>query len=132
MKEVIKINNKYQFSKLIITICIGIAVFGILLAILGSILFCLSEVVASATITTCGCIGVTSIVWYLKKSQAENTVKIYLGAYRKILKMKKEMNENTSETINQMEYEILGKLNSNISMAMDEATAPIERQDIVG
>lgn len=74
--------------------------------------------------------GVTSIVWYLKKSQAENTVKIYLGAYRKILKLKQEMNEDTSETLNQMEYEILGKLNSNISMAMDEATSPIERQDV--
>ena len=29
-----------------------------------------------------------------------------------------------------METEILSKLNSNISMAMDEANAPIERQDI--
>lgn len=122
--------NKYQFSKIIIVMCIAIAIIGILIAVIGNIFFCLSEVVASAVITACGCIGVTSIVWYLKKSQAENTVKIYLGAYRKILKMKKEMNEDTSETINQMEYEILGKLNSNISLAMDEATTPIERQDI--
>lgn len=122
--------NKYQFSKIMIVMCIAIAIIGILIAVIGNIFFCLSEVVASAVITACGCIGVTSIVWYLKKSQAENTVKIYLGAYRKILKMKKEMNEDTSETINQMEYEILGKLNSNISLAMDEATTPIERQDI--
>ena len=122
--------NKYQFSKIIIVMCIAIAIIGILIAVIGNIFFCLSEVVASAVITACGCIGVTSIVWYLKKSQAENTVKIYLGAYRKILKMKKEMNEDTSETISQMEYEILGKLNSNISLAMDEATTPIERQDI--
>lgn len=122
--------NKYQFSKIMIVMCIAIAIIGILIAVIGNIFFCLSEVVASAVITACGCIGVTSIVWYLKKSQAENTVKIYLGAYRKILKMKKEMNEDTSETISQMEYEILGKLNSNISLAMDEATTPIERQDI--
>lgn len=126
----ININNKFQFSKIVIAICISITIFGILFSVLGSIIFGLSEVVASAVITACGCIGVTSIVWYLKKSQAENTVKIYLGAYEKILKMKKEINEDTSETLNQMEYEILGKLNSNISIAMDEATAPIERQDV--
>ena len=124
------INNKYQFSKLIIATCICITLLGIFISIIGSIFFCLSEIVASAIITTCGCMGVTSIVWYLKKSQAENTVKIYLGAYKKILKLKQEMNEDTSEILNQMEYEILGKLNSNISMAMDEATSPIERQDV--
>lgn len=122
--------NKIQFSKIVVSICIFLMIFGFLIAVIGNIAFALSEIIASAIITASGCVGVTSIVWYLKKSQAENTVKIYLGAYEKILEMKQKLQEDTSETINQMEYDILGKLNSNMSIAMDEATTPIERQDI--
>lgn len=122
--------NKYQFSKLIIIICILITILGLIIATCGSIIFYLNEVVASAIITTCGGIGITSIVWYLKKAQAENTVKIYLGAYKEILNIKQKANEDASEIINQMENEILNKLNSNISFAMDEATSPIEKESI--
>ena len=65
-----------------------------------------------------------------KKAQSENTVKIYLGAYKEILQLKVKIGEDGTETIDQMESDILGKLNSNLSTAMDEANAPIERQDI--
>ena len=121
--------KKCQFSKLIVVACIILSILGILLATILSIIG-LSEMIASAIITVYGCMGITSIVWYLKKAQSENTVKIYLGAYKEILKLKTKIGEDNFETINQMETEILGKLNSNISMAMDEANAPIERQDI--
>lgn len=118
-----------QFSKLIVIACFALSILGIALATTLSIVG-LSEMVASAIITAYGCMGITSIVWYLKKAQSENTVKIYLGAYKEILNLKTKAGEDGFETINQMETEILGKLNSNISAAMDEANAPIERQDI--
>lgn len=121
--------KNFQFSKLIVIACIVLSIVGILLATILSILG-LSEVVASAIITAYGCMGITSIVWYLKKAQSENTVKIYLGAYKEILKLKVKIGEDGTETINQMESDILGKLNSNLSTAMDEANASIERQDI--
>ena len=121
--------KSYQFSKLIVIICVLLSIVGILLATILSIIG-LSEIVASAIITAYGCMGITSIVWYLKKAQSENTVKIYLGAYKEILQLKVNTGEDGDETIDQMESDILGKLNSNLSMAMDEANAPIERQDI--
>lgn len=40
------------------------------------------------------------------------------------------MQEDTSETFNQMENNILNKLDNNLSNAMDEATSSIEKQDI--
>lgn len=118
-----------QFSKIIVVTCIILSILGIVLAAALSTIG-LSEVVASAIVTAYGCMGITSIVWYLKKAQSENTVKIYLGAYKEILKLKTKAGEDGFETIDQMETEILGKLNSNLSMAMDEANSPIERQDI--
>lgn len=121
--------KNFQFSKLIVIACIVLSIVGILLATILSILG-LGEVVASAIITAYGCMGITSIVWYLKKAQSENTVKIYLGAYKEILQLKVKIGEDGTETIDQMESDILGKLNSNLSTAMDEANAPIERQDI--
>lgn len=121
--------NTMQFSKLIVIACFVLAIVGILLAT-GLSIIGLSEVVASAIIGAYGCMGITSIVWYLKKAQSENTVKIYLGAYKEILALKVKAGESGIDTIEQMESEMLGKLNSNLSMAMDEANAPIEKQDI--
>lgn len=118
-----------QFSKIIVIACIILSIVGILLAT-GLSIIGLSDVVAAAIISAYGCMGITSIVWYLKKAQSENTVKIYLGAYKEILSLKVQSGEDEQETIEQMESEMLGKLNSNLHMAMDEANAPIERQDI--
>ena len=122
-------NKTFQFSKIIVISCITLSIVGILLATILSIIG-LSEVVASSIIGAYGCMGITSIVWYLKKAQSENTVKIYLGAYKEILQLKTQAGEDRINTIEQMESEMLGKLNSNLSMAMDEANASIERQDI--
>ena len=118
-----------QFSKIIVIACIILSIVGILLAT-GLSIIGLSDVVAAAVISAYGCMGITSIVWYLKKAQSENTVKIYLGAYKEILALKVQSGEDEDETIEQMESEMLGKLNSNLHMAMDEANAPIEKQDI--
>ena len=85
--------KKCQFSKLIVVICIILSILGIFLATIFSIIG-LSEMIASAIITVYGCMGITSIVWYLKKAQSENTVKIYLGAYKEILNLKTKAGED--------------------------------------
>ena len=121
--------QNFQFSKKIVITCFILSTIAILLALALS-LFGISEIIASSIIAAYGCMGVTSIVWYLKKSQSENIVKIYLGAYKEILQLKNNIGESQNETIEQMESDILGKLNSNLSYAMDEANSPIEKQDI--
>ena len=122
--------NKIQFSKTIIRISFLITIIGIIIAVAGSIFFDLDEVVSSAIVAATGCLGSTSIIWYLKKAQAENTIKIYLTAYKEILNLKKEMNEDVSETFEQMEDNILGKMDNKLSEVMDEATSTIEKQEI--
>lgn len=121
--------QNFQFSKKIVITCFILSTIAILLALALS-LFGISEIIASSIIAAYGCMGVTSIVWYLKKAQSENIVKIYLGAYKEILQLKNNIGESQNETIEQMESDILGKLNSNLSYAMDEANSPIEKQDI--
>ena len=85
--------KNFQFSKLIVIVCIILSIIGILLATILSIIG-LSEMVASAIITAYGCMGITSIVWYLKKAESEYTVKIYLGAYKEILNLKTKAGED--------------------------------------
>lgn len=120
----------FQFSKIIVALCIGLSILGVTVAATLGI-FGISDVIATAIVSACGCMGITSIVWYLKKAQSENTVKIYLNAYKEILSLKFKNGESNSEIINQMEDEMLCKLNSNLHMAMDDANSLIERQDIV-
>ena len=83
-------SNGVQFSKVIVLICLGIMVIGIVAALVVATIFNLVEVPV-ALITACGAVGVTAVVWNLKKSQTENTVKIYTEAYKDMIKFKKEM-----------------------------------------
>lgn len=119
----------FQFSKIIVITCIILSIIGVVLAT-GLCVLGLSDIIASAIVGAFGCMGMTSIVWYLKKAQSENTVKIYLNAYKEILALKVKNGEDHVETIEQMEMEMLGKLNNNLHIAMDEANSPIERVDI--
>ena len=83
-------SNGVQFSKVIVLTCLGIMVIGIVAALVVATIFNLVEVPV-ALITACGAVGVTAVVWNLKKSQTENTVKIYTEAYKDMIKFKKEM-----------------------------------------
>lgn len=118
-----------QYSKVITFLCIVIAIMTFLIATIGATWFMMPESVAAALITAGGCIGVTAVVWNLKKSQAENTIKLYLYSYKEILKLQKE--DPDLEFIDVAEDKILSKMEGALDIALDEATSPIERQDIM-
>ena len=70
-------------------------------------------------------------MWNLKKSQAENTIKIYLSAYKEIVALKKENNEDVEEFLSDSENSLLQKMNTSIDVSMDDATELIEKQEIL-
>lgn len=121
-------SNKPQYSKVIIVICLAVATLSFIAAFLGSFLM-LSETVATALIAAGGTIGMTAVVFYLKKSQAENTIKLYLYSYKEILKLKKE--DGDIEFIDMAGEGMLDKINNTLDVALTEATSPIERQDVI-
>lgn len=99
-----------------------------------------------ATIITCsGSLCLTSIVWYLKNSQAEKVANIKADTYRiaseerykynKAMLELKDKYKYTDEEIKEVEYdspmddfenEALNSLSNSVDSAMDEATSSIE------
>ncbi len=122
--------KKIQFSKVTVVFCLLVAVLGMVGVGFATTFYALDMTVGAAIVAACGCLGVTAEVWSLKKSQAENTVKIYLGAYRDILELKKQYSEDVTDTITEMESDILGKVDETLDNTLSDATAAIERQDI--
>ena len=98
-------------------------------------------------ITTSGGLCLTSVVWYLKNSQAEKVARIKADTYRiaseerfkyneKMLKLKSEYNYTDEEIfevendspLDEIEQDALSSMSSSVDMAMDEATESIEAQ----
>jgi hypothetical protein len=149
MKKKIKIKKKIQYSKII--------------TLLTFILFCICIIkcfsvdistaydlsLYVAIITSSGALCLTSVVWYLKNSQAEKVARIKADTYRIIseerFKYNKKMfelkskygysNEDIDEIENdspldELEQDALDSLNSSIDNAMEEAVSSIEIQTI--
>lgn len=123
-------SNGPQYSKVITFICVMITVLSFAAAFVGCIWFGLPETVAVTLITASGGIGATGVVWNLKKSQAENTIKLYVSSYKEILEMKKE--DGDLEFIDVAEQKMINNLESTFDISMGEATAVIEKQEFVG
>lgn len=96
-----------------------------------STLYGLDSTVSASAIAACGCITSTSVLFSLKKAQAENTMKIYLGTYKNILELKKESGEDGLDILMDAETNMLDRVNTTLNNSLDEATSPIERQDIL-
>ena len=103
----------------------------------------------AAIITSSGALCLTSVVWYLKNSQAEKVARIKADTYRviseerykyneKMLKLKSEY-KNIDEEIDgeifeiendspldELELDAMNSMNASIDSAMDEATSSIE------
>ena len=123
-------NGKLQFSKVIVLICLGIMIIGIIAALVVATIFNLVEVPV-ALITACGAVGVTAVVWNLKKSQTENTVKIYTEAYKDMIKFKKEMGVEEDDLMSGIENGIVDKMNGSIEEALIDSTTLIEKQEVL-
>jgi hypothetical protein len=119
-----KHSNGPQFSKIMVIISILIAIAGIAVAILME----MPESVAIAIIGICGTMATTTMIWNLKKSQSENTMRIYMSTYKEILKLKQEFGntEECNELIDSMEQNIQGKIDSNLNNSIDDANSTIE------
>ena len=117
-------NNKFQFSKLTVLFCVLLAILGCGCAILIPVM----ESVSIALITASGSIALTAIVWYLKKSQAENTLKIYMSTYKEILELKHQFQED--DLCDEMEENIKNKIDKTIDENIEDATSMIEKQEI--
>jgi hypothetical protein len=127
-----KEKNTKEFSKKIMCIVAVSAIVGSIGTILATLFLGLPEALACAIIAALGSVALTSIVFYYKKAQAENTIKLYLSSYLQILRMKKKFGENTSDMLDTMETGMLGKLDTVVNQTLDEATTSIEKEDIAG
>lgn len=100
-------------------------------------------------VTTSGALCLTSIVWYLKNSQAEKVARIKACTYKVIsqerFKYNKKMLELKSmygytdeevfdiendSPLDELECDALNSMNASIDNAMEEAVSPIEAQTI--
>ena len=122
-----KHSNGPQFSKIITIICLTLMVG----ACWAAASLSLSETVAAALIASFGCLGVTSVVWLMKKSQTENTVKIYMEAYKEVIKYKHEMGEETTDLVEELEGDVLGKMTGTLDDALSDSTSLIEKQEVI-
>lgn len=103
----------------------------------------------TAIVTCSGTLCLTSVVWYLKNSQAEKVAKIKADTYRiaseerfrynkNMLELKSEYKYEKEEIIeiendsplDELEQDALNSMNLSIDSAMDEATTSIEVQTL--
>ena len=101
----------------------------------------------AAIITSSGALCLTSVVWYLKNSQAEKVARIKSETYKIISEERYKYNEKMLELkskyryteeeifdiennspLDELEQDALDSMNSSIDDAMDEATSSIEAQ----
>ena len=118
-----KHSNGPQFSKLLVVIALVLSILGCIAVLI----LTPPESVSVALLSVCGSLAVTTVVWHLKKSQVENTVKIYMSAYKEIIEMKQQ---NGEDICDEMENNILNKLNQTIDNTLEDATSIIEKQEI--
>ena len=124
--------KKKEFSKRIICIVAATAILGSVGTILATLFLGLPEVLACSIIAALGSVALTSIVFYYKKAQAENTIKLYLSSYNVILKLKKKYGNEVDSTLNEIETNMLGKISHTLDESITDATSMIEKQDAVG
>ena len=103
----------------------------------------------AAIVTSSGTLCLTSVVWYLKNSQAEKVARIKSETYKiiseerykyneRMLKLKSEFkytDEDISDVDNnspldELEHEALYSMNSSVDNAMEEAVSSIEIQHL--
>lgn len=121
-----------QYSKLLVILCLLIAVIGVGVTIWACAVYFLAETVACAIVGVCGSLAITAVVWMLKKSQAENTMKIYMSAYEELMKPPLGASESEDAFLiqQQMKEKLINGMNNVIDVALAESTSPIEKHEI--
>ena len=119
-------SNGPQFSKLITILCVLIVIVILIMIPILAIYWELAAEICISLVTAAGALGSTAVVWNLKKSQAENTIKIYLSAYKEIIELKQD-----NSLINNMEEQIITKIDDCVEENLNDATTLIEKQEIL-
>ena len=119
-------SNGPQFSKLITTLSVFIVIVTLIMIPILAIYWELATEICISLVTAAGALGSTAVIWNLKKSQAENTIKIYLSAYKEIIELKQD-----DSLINDMEEQIIAKIDGCIEENLNDATTLIEKQEIL-
>lgn len=142
-----KKKNKIQYSK-IITSLTFILFCGCVIKCFSMDISTLYDLSLYATIiTSSGALCLTSVVWYLKNSQAEKVARIKACTYRiiseerfkynkKMLELKSMHNYTEEEVfdiennspLDELEEDALNSMNSSVDSAMEEAVSSIEAQ----
>ena len=103
----------------------------------------------ATVITTSGALCSTSVVWYLKNSQAEKVARIKADTYRIISEERYKYNEKMLELksqykyaeedifeiendspLDELEQEAMNSMNSSVDNAMEDATSLLEAQSV--
>ena len=123
--------EQIQFSKLIVLFSVIFSIFFLCIAIIVALTAPeLDPMITTAIITICGAILTTTFVWYFKKSQAENSVKIYVGAYKSIIKFRQKYGLNNDELCDRIEESMLQNLDDTAETHMDNANELIEKMEV--
>lgn len=123
--------EQIQFSKLMVLFAIVFSMFFITISLI--IALCapdLDPLITTSVIGVCGTILATTFVWYFKKAQAENSVKIYVGAYKSIIKFKQKYKLKDDELCDKLENSILQNLDDVAESHMDDATTVLEKVEV--
>lgn len=140
-------NKKFQYSKILPLLTIILFCGCVVRCFLIDISNAYDLTMHTAIVTSSGALCLTSVVWYLKNSQAEKVAKIQADTYRiiseerykyneKMLTLKRKYEyteEDISEVeddspLDELEDDALDNLNSFIDSAMEEAISSIEAQ----
>lgn len=141
--------NKFQFSKVIVVIACILFIVCLYKGYTADYSTMIDVSFYVTAITVSGSVLLTTLVWYLKKSQSENNVKLKTEMYRvasrerikynakmMLLKKKLEMSdddlmeiENGSPMVG-FEDEALSSINEVISAAENEADTLVELQNL--
>lgn len=146
-------NKKFQYSKILPLLTIALFCGCVARCFCIDISNAYDLTMHTAIITSSGALCLTSVVWYLKNSQAEKVAKIQADTYRIISEERYKYNEKmlalkhqyeyTEEDIDgdieeiednspldELENDALDNLNSFIDSAMEEAISSIEAQTL--
>lgn len=125
-----KKSNGPQFSKLIVIIVGIICLLGVVTTAMASLWLGMTETVSIALIGAFGSIVTTTLIWFLKKSQVENNTKIYMEAYKDIAMFKINHGEDTSDLLQNVENNMINKMDDNINEAINEGASLIEQVEV--
>lgn len=144
-----KKSNKIQYSK-IITLLTFVLFCGCVIRCFSIDISSIYDLSLYATIvTTSGALCLTSVVWYLKNSQAEKVARIKAATYKIISKERFEYNKKMLELramykhteedvfdiennspLDELMEDALNSMNCSIDSAMEEAVSSIEVQTL--